>query len=241
MATSTEIETYIIDDDDEPEAPELDEEENRFYTINSTLDKQIAQDMEAIRNYISEAPRFDPLKKRIEFFNSMDTSYIDRCVDKTVDPILCQHTGLGTLKWHTCNQCDFKTETKEQLRQHVIIKHTQLGKLNWYVCQHCEFVCPQEADMAKHTKGAHENKCTECGEVFITEPHLLRHRAHKHGLKIFDCKKCEFVTKTSEDFTRHTLTHAKLNFSWYKCERCEYRTVKKSNLDRHISHKHSFF
>ncbi|XP_044252716.1 zinc finger Y-chromosomal protein-like [Tribolium madens] len=241
MATSSQIETYVIDDDEEPHTSDLDEEENRFHSINSALDKQIAQDMEAIRNYISEAPPFDPMKKRIEFFNSMDTSHIDRYVDRTVDPILCQHTGLGTIKWHTCTQCDFKAENKAQLRQHVIIKHTELGKLNWCVCQHCEFVCPTEADMAKHRKGAHENRCKDCEMVCATEPLMLRHRAQEHGLEVFDCKRCDFVTEVKEDLTTHILTHAKLNFSWYKCEKCVYRTVKKATLDNHIKRKHSFF
>lgn len=241
MAINSEVETFVIDDDSDSESPQilpidLDEDENRYLTMNSDLDKQVAQDMQAIREYIDKSGPHDPLKNRIEFFNSIDTSYLDN----TSTHIFCQQTGLGTIKCHECTHCDFKTEDKTKLQQHIIVKHTELGNSKWYKCQICEFIAQKESDIKRHKSSVHENLCEICGGNFDSVRNLMKHRSEKHDFEIFECTQCDYITEKKSDLSEHTLTHLKLNVSWYKCQMCEYRTATKVGLNRHISFKHAF-
>ena len=54
---------------------------------------------------------------------------------------------------YQCDQCDYKANTQEELRQHTKTIHEKYS----YKCDQCDYRAQQKEDITKHTKSRHDN------------------------------------------------------------------------------------
>ena len=92
-------------------------------------------------------------------------------------------------KVYACDDCDFKTNRKDNLLRHERIKHKLFNK-NFdaikktfenqnvrYECPLCNKIFKTEDEASDHVflKNCYELTCTNCGKTFTLKQHLTRH------------------------------------------------------------------
>ena len=79
------------------------------------------------------------------------------------------------LRKYRCEFCDFKTNLKETLKEHVKI-HDDM----WIVCDRCGFKTKRQRDLQKHACKIKQFSCEQCGVKTASKAALRQHRKRKH-------------------------------------------------------------
>ena len=74
--------------------------------------------------------------------------------------------------------------------------------------------------------------CQECGKVFSSKCHMVRHYRHKHEGKRYPCNQCDYQATAKESFRVHI--EGKHTDNILMCELCNYVTKWKNNLKSHM-------
>merc|ERR1719318_1505606 len=90
------------------------------------------------------------------------------------------------LELHHCDQCDFKTIYKENLKSHIGMVHS-IKQKPFFNCEQCSFKTTYKRNLTSHAK-THENnadkktihKCDTCEFASLYERSLTRHKKEKH-------------------------------------------------------------
>ena len=165
---------------------------------------------------------------------------------------------------YVCDQCEYKSKKVNHFNRHVET-HLELmcGQL------YCDFSCKNKTELKKHIREAHENpdkyKCDKCGTTFIWKSHLKRHIINFHSKltkppDTFKCQLCNFegpfslkrlhsdthklkkCQATNCDFKSNDGQALKIHFQVehsFKCELCDFKTLRKFNLKRHHDNVHN--
>ncbi|CAH0556818.1 unnamed protein product [Brassicogethes aeneus] len=110
-----------------------------------------------------------------------------------------------------------------------------------------KIVLPKESHEEQYLKPRgkvgeqHFFKCDNCPKEYQTKTDLLRHKKYVHikdGLEKFKCNSCDYMTVKKSDFNSHSKIHDKEKY--LKCHFCEYVSPHKRNLNAHILKNHQF-
>ena len=143
---------------------------------------------------------------------------------------------------HTCNACNKKFRTSQDLENHVQSKHVEK------TCDFCEKVFINENALGKHHRqcnqiGLASKKCNKCNLKFTIQG-LRRHKPMCHGnKKEFDCPDCGMIFTSTNDVKKHQDEDHKMEavrsrevcFHWrrgncFKGDSCRFSHVGRQNL-----------
>ncbi|XP_077295692.1 uncharacterized protein LOC143917934 [Arctopsyche grandis] len=158
----------------------------------------------------------------------------------------------GTLKLHIqthfphseklfqCDQCDKGFGSHSILKRHKE-QHSESPLVSRY-CEICDKSFKNSASLNVHKSNEHKNNlqflCSECGKKFKTNCNYLRHlETHDpSGKNRVPCDQCNFVSKNKASLRYHMMQH---NGKRYSCDLCDFTTIKKFYVKRHIEVKHT--
>lgn len=136
-----------------------------------------------------------------------------------------------------CNDCDFKTPIPGTLKKHKIV-HEDPSLRPRYKCDICDkcFSCKRTLEDHKiiHTEDAME--C--CGKKY-TNQHYQEHLKNVHCEKMFQCKECDYSTKTKQGLMAHSRNVHEANPMQFRCAACDYSAKSKLLLENHQDSKHN--
>ena len=117
------------------------------------------------------------------------------------------HLGIR----YTCDDCDFESSRKENLKFHIDYRHNLIEK---YLCDQCEFSA-------------------------IAKKYVKTHKMNMHETKIISCKDCTFETNKYTQYKKHRIeSHSGPKLM---CEECDFVTFKKYKLEDHRNAIHMQF
>ena len=152
--------------------------------------------------------------------------------DKTVCKICCKRFRTKqTCQRHEkhckskavlgCHQCDKVFKTKFGLKSHIQSKH--IASHQSFKCEDCDCIYQNLSDLKRH--------CIADGHIFPKDQGPITKDDAKYRTKCTVCHK-----KVQHRFLKdHMKTYHKDKFN---CEHCDYTSVRKDNLYRHMKLKH---
>nr|CAH7764374.1 unnamed protein product [Callosobruchus chinensis] len=151
-------------------------------------------------------------------------------------------------KIHECAHCDYKTTNKNNANRHMLTHSDVIPKL--CVCEHCKasFVNQLVLDnhiVQKHSKfmttvKSYIHSCTHCTYKSTIKKYFKQHIWSHSSDKPGECKHCTATFKTKRALYEHVVKkHPDFSASItackvYKCSYCEFKTIQKLSLDRHM-------
>ena len=143
---------------------------------------------------------------------------------------------------YLCTVCAQSFSTKINLNSHMRYKHKKNGGLH-ITCTECNEKFRRQTDLKGHMNSKHLKtktfKCDRCDQCFYSYQSLYKHKrqckSDKNDKDYFFCNECqkEFPLEYKK---RHNQVH---NPPAYQCDFCAEIFSFKSNLNRHISKKHT--
>ena len=89
------------------------------------------------------------------------------------------------VKNHKCNNCLFKSDSKQELDEHITRRHREK-----FVCEWCDFVTHVKGEISEHEKNEHNIKkarkmlnCDKCANVYRSVSDLKNHVDDAHRQK----------------------------------------------------------
>lgn len=176
---------------------------------------------------------------------------------------LCSYTGSSKFNFsqhmHThydfqCSQCDFKSQSNAELKDHMKIEHnTEVkdfmdepgvrvprvnasGKIRMHKCKFCEYKTPTQLEHWDHLK-THippEKRfwCHVCPFITDVKHHLTYHLRNHFNSKPFKCNKCEYSCVNKSMLSSHMKSHT--NFYQYRCADCSFAAKYANALKNHL-------
>ena len=197
----------------------------KFHKVNtrSPIDKYKLQ--ERIKKLKEKLPQYFEKKKESNIFQTFDDlpkTQCKYCTKEFKSPQACKrhekYCISSDLKWK-CDECGKGYKTKEGLTWHKE-KHQEF---QLYVCSDCSKVYQSLSELRKH--------CSLFGHTFpVVEGPVLE-----------DEQRCKICYKVYKDYTIefHMQDHLKKRTKLYECDYCDYTTIRKNNLSRHLETKHN--
>lgn len=118
----------------------------------------------------------------------------------------------GKAKVYVCTQCDYSTQKKEGLYQHVKTRHSPR---ELFTCDYCSgtFVSKQmfnEHVNVQHT-GAYEYWCQECSFSTLSYMGMHYHMKKKHSDTVFKCLECNKKFAALQNLRLHVCSFHNMN------------------------------
>lgn len=138
-----------------------------------------------------------------------------------------------------CDLCTFKSPRYREVLRHKIRVHDKTSPD--YTCEFCGFSTKYKQTLQDHMQSVHEDKTFSCSNCVYTSKNkrsLVKHSRKCSG-QSFSCNLCQdtFVT---EKLHRVHLRKVHGQFESFKCDHCDYVTVKKGNLVKHQVSIHGY-
>ena len=175
----------------------------------------------------------------------------------------CIHrkTKHGISKQFSCEDCNFSTNLKYRLRNHVDFHHNGVIR---FMCNLCDYKSYYKLYVKKHQACSHfgEKKeiididrsytdtsqreknhkpryqCYECEASFRTTSGRSAHRKSKHGSsEQYSCENCDFSTKVKYRLKIHVDFHHN-GVIRFKCNLCDYKSYYKRYVKKHQACSH---
>jgi len=140
-----------------------------------------------------------------------------------------------------------KREIMEEEDYHQKSEHSEDKR---FLCDLCTSSFLRKDGLLRHEKihtGEKPFACETCNKAFSTKESLKKHKLVHSGIKSFQCDRCPKGFFTNGDLKQHLFKahkiipqktkseHIKMTLT---CDKCDYKTKKKSNLQRHRAYRH---
>ena len=105
---------------------------------------------------------------------------------------------------HSCTKCDFSSTRRERVKFHQLTH----GDAKPFKCSSCEKSFKRKQHLMRHNETEHNNPgkkyiCTLCKREFSWEVTLEEHTRSKHGGIKYSCPHCEFQTVYKRALKKH--------------------------------------
>ncbi|XP_049885692.1 zinc finger protein 501-like [Pectinophora gossypiella] len=174
--------------------------------------------------------------------------------------------GEGRARMFYCKECEYKSIRIKDIATHWVIHTgdrpfkcdlcpktcTQLSSLTAHketahaeykleiACHYCGKLIRGRNLIYRHLR-THTDKgieCQVCHKILKNRSCLANHMQRHSGHKSYTCEKCAHSFYTMSELSNHKrMVHHKAT-NWYKCEQCEYKSLRKCNIKRHTA-KHT--
>ncbi|XP_059921337.1 zinc finger protein ZFAT-like isoform X3 [Gadus macrocephalus] len=153
------------------------------------------------------------------------------------DTVPQQGTGLMVKRAEKCPYCDsYFLKNSSDLQQHIWA-HEGLKPFH---CTVCEYASRSKSNLKAHMNrhsSERSHLCDLCGKKFKSKVTLKSHRlSHSAEGKRFHCSECEYTSVSKPALLRHMEQHA--GFKPFRCAHCPYSCNISGPLKRHYSRKH---
>jgi len=147
-------------------------------------------------------------------------------------------------KVRMCEVCQLGFASVQQLKRHQETVHSEHKP---HKCEYCEKSFKRKDKMQHHEQYVHLGirfPCEFCEKNFTRRDHLKRHTAQFHTDDAscwFPCEFCEKTFTRKDHMKRHTFrfhTEEGRNPVKLKCPQCDYQSVRKDKINKHIKMKH---
>lgn len=139
-----------------------------------------------------------------------------------------------------CVQCRFSTKNAKEYNKHISEHSTVL-----HVCPICSYTSASSTMFARHSrihKTEKKFKCHLCDYrarhrmslIF----HLKKHNCDINAIKDFKCKRCGFKSDNKLQIVEHLSACREKSDKKHGCDKCDYKTKKKSDLKKHCLRIH---
>jgi len=146
-----------------------------------------------------------------------------------------KHSGVS----FSCDLCTFKSPRYREVLRHKVRVHDKSSPD--YTCEFCGFSTKYKQTLQDHMQSVHENQTFSCDNCVYTSKNkrsLVKHSRKCSG-RSFSCIMCQdtFVT---EKLHRVHMRKVHGQFESFKCDNCDYVTIKKGNLVKHQVSIHGY-
>jgi uncharacterized Zn-finger protein len=151
--------------------------------------------------------------------------------------------------------CKYKSDKHKLLSLHIKRAHGAHSQTNTKETYSCAVCCKEyqskcglkaHMDANHHCDNSTDSKLpnficdtTGCDAKFFYKSDLERHVLKHEGVgMLFSCNNCNFTTKRKSDLTRHIKHKHDESQQQFKCDLCQYETKNGSHMKRHKRLKH---
>lgn len=126
-------------------------------------------------------------------------SFCDKVFSSNANKIV--HEKLHSNERYPCEQCDYTTNTIQNLKRHMI-RHQDVYK---YTCATCgqQFKCSGSLKMHQYTHKENNFECEQCHKKFSRPQNLKIHIEAIHLQKRYNCPKCNEEFSTMNCVKKH--------------------------------------
>jgi len=142
-----------------------------------------------------------------------------------------------------CNQCEYKSNWKRSLENHIANKHLEIKTNGKFECNQCEYKSNWKHCLKNHIANKHSEiktnekfECNQCEYKSNWKHDLNNHIANKHDGRIHYCNECDYQANTYSSVYLHK--QSKHRGTMLNCNLCDYKTVSPTYLKLHTNYKH---
>ena len=165
-----------------------------------------------------------------------------RVHEKTIDAIPPKHA---------CGLCGYRTNSKFSLSRHKEKCNRSLNQNPIdHICNICSKKFSTKKILTKHRKLHNKSmcdtpiraaSCVVCKKTFVNKWNMERHTQKDHGLtekgNVIE-NSAGIAIFTTEALVKEKVSETRAKRLLHQCEKCQYSTVQKAHLRRHIQNKH---
>lgn len=145
---------------------------------------------------------------------------------------------------HACDLCIYASKHSQKLARHRRTVHRNIiqslpvsTKISSTKIKNGMIEKPNKMQLISRESNAKKSRdltCKWCMYVTINKNTMIDHiRAVHPKVDIFNCDSCTYMHYIRERFNRHRRYHT---MSYVQCKICEFQTIYKWNLERHMKH-----
>ena len=156
----------------------------------------------------------------------------------SLKPINTSSPGISIFK---CNSCDYYSNNKHYLKQHMDIVHNSIRP---FKCPFCDYAGKRSQALREHLI-VHSNErpyeCSFCNATFRKKGHLTNHiKLHNNLKTLVKCPLCKDLvseSKAAVGLTGHLQTVHGTD-KLYGCDLCEFIAANEPEIVEHLRDKH---
>ncbi|CAH1976880.1 unnamed protein product [Acanthoscelides obtectus] len=154
---------------------------------------------------------------------------------------------------HECTHCAYKTTFKTRFSEHMLKHPETADNYKFKICIHCNAKLKSTRILNDHivrrhpefiaTVSAEIHECSHCSYKTTIKAqfseHMLKHPETVDNFKFLVCIHCKATFKDKTGLDNHLIKKhpdfiASVSSKIHECKHCEYKTIFKTNLTRHV-------
>ena len=147
-----------------------------------------------------------------------------------------KHLESCSPKELTCDQCNYSTTFKKELKKHEKLHHIGLH------CELCNKYFSTTTKLENHENQVHQKRleCDICKKSFSSRKTLNSHKQLKHGSqdKLHKCSKCDRTCLSAAKLRRHEKIHERQKVDKYLCSECGFTGADMKIMNDHFKNLH---